>query len=100
MTNFPTGARFLLTILAITIGTLFPGASIEPAQASLPVSTLKGDTSSATPFSSAQYRIDASQSRFIVRAFAGGFLSALAHDHTIAIRDFTGETQFTYGTVD
>src|SRR5262249_49797427 len=32
--------------------------------------------------------------------FAGGLLSALAHDHTIAIRDFTGETQFTYGTVD
>ena len=49
---------------------------------------------------SARYRIDAGQSRFIVRAFAGGFLSALAHDHTIAIREFTGETDFTYGTVE
>lgn len=48
----------------------------------------------------ARYRIDASQSRFIVRAFAGGFLSALAHDHTIAIREFTGEAAFTYGTVE
>src|SRR5262249_500065 len=49
---------------------------------------------------SGRYKIDASQSRFIVRAFAGGFLSALAHDHTIAIRHFTGEAAFTYGTVE
>jgi polyisoprenoid-binding protein YceI len=49
---------------------------------------------------SARYRIDAEQSRFTVRAFAGGFLSALAHDHTISIREFDGETDFTYGTVE
>lgn len=48
----------------------------------------------------ARYRIDASQSRFTVRAFAGGLFSALAHDHTIAIREFDGETDFTYGTVE
>lgn len=52
-----------------------------------------------SPADGARYRIDASQSRFIVRAFAGGFLSAFAHDHTIAIREFTGEAAFTYGTV-
>jgi len=52
------------------------------------------------PADGARYRIDAAQSRFIVRAFAGGFLSAFAHDHTIAIRDFGGEAQFTYGTVE
>jgi polyisoprenoid-binding protein YceI len=49
---------------------------------------------------SARYRIDATQSRFTVRAFAGGFLSAFAHDHTIAIRDFSGHAEFTYGTVE
>ena len=49
---------------------------------------------------SARYRIDAAQSRFTVRAFAGGFLSAFAHDHTIAIRDFAGHADFTYGTVE
>jgi polyisoprenoid-binding protein YceI len=49
---------------------------------------------------SARYRIDASQSRFMVKAFAGGFLSAFAHDHNIAIREFTGLTDFTYGTVE
>jgi polyisoprenoid-binding protein YceI len=52
------------------------------------------------PTSGARYRIDPSQSRFIVRAFAGGFLSAFAHDHTISIRDFEGEADFTYGTVE
>ena len=49
---------------------------------------------------SARYRIDAGQSHFTVRAFAGGFLSALAHDHTIAVRDFEGNTEFTFGTVE
>jgi polyisoprenoid-binding protein YceI len=47
----------------------------------------------------ARYRIDSSQSRFTVKAFAGGLLSGFAHDHTIAIREFTGETTFTYVTV-
>ncbi|MFP5262262.1 MAG: YceI family protein [Blastocatellia bacterium] len=51
------------------------------------------------PPEGARYRIDASQSRFIVRAFAGGLLSGFAHDHTIAIRSFTGEAAFTYVTV-
>src|SRR5512143_4344583 len=53
-----------------------------------------------TTNSAARYRIDASQSRFTVRAFAGGLFSALAHDHTIAIREFDGETDFTYGSVE
>ena len=53
-----------------------------------------------TSMDGARYRIDAGQSRFVVRAFAGGFLSALAHDHTISIREFDGETDFTYGTVE
>src|SRR5215813_12397528 len=48
----------------------------------------------------ARYRIDAGQSHFTVRAFAGGFLSALAHDHTISVRDFDGNTEFTFGTVE
>ena len=53
----------------------------------------------AVPPQSARYKIDASQSKFAVKAFAGGLLSALAHDHNIAIRDFDGVATFTYGTV-
>ena len=53
----------------------------------------------ATP-SEGRYKINAGQSRFTVRAFVGGLLSGVAgHDHTIAIRDFSGTAAFTYGSV-
>ncbi len=42
----------------------------------------------------ARYRLDPTRSRFIVRAFSRGVLSALGHDPTIAIRDFNGEAGF------
>lgn len=48
----------------------------------------------------ARYRINAARSRFIVRAFAGGMLSALGQNPTISIRDFTGEAQFVAGTLE
>ena len=41
-----------------------------------------------------RYRIDPGRSRFTVRGFATGLLSAFAHNPTIAIRDFTGEARF------
>jgi polyisoprenoid-binding protein YceI len=47
----------------------------------------------------ARYRLDASQSRFMVRAFSGGLLWFKGHDHFIAVRDFTGEVQLTPGAV-
>jgi polyisoprenoid-binding protein YceI len=43
----------------------------------------------------ARYRIDASQSRFIVRAFSGGLLWFKGHDHFIRVGDFSGEIQLT-----
>lgn len=48
----------------------------------------------------ARYRIDPSRGRFTVRAFAGGILSALAHNPTFAIRDFTGEAELVPGTLE
>ena len=42
-----------------------------------------------------RYRLDASQSRFMVRAFSGGLLWFKGHDHFVAVRDFTGEAQLT-----
>jgi polyisoprenoid-binding protein YceI len=41
-----------------------------------------------------RYAIDPALSRFTVRAFASGMLSALGHNPTIAIRDFSGEAEF------
>ena len=46
-----------------------------------------------------RYRIDAGQSNFMVHAFVGGLLSGFGHNHNIAIKDISGETQFTDGTV-
>jgi polyisoprenoid-binding protein YceI len=46
------------------------------------------------------YKIDASKSRFIVRAFVGGVFSAFGHDHTIAVPDFDGEARFVPGGSD
>ena len=46
-----------------------------------------------------RYRIDAGQSNFMVHAFVGGLLSGFGHNHNIAIKDLSGETQFTDGTV-
>ena len=42
-----------------------------------------------------RYRLDAAQSRFMVRAFAGGPLWFKGHDHFVAARDFTGEVELT-----
>ena len=41
-----------------------------------------------------RYVLDPRTSRFTVRAFASGMLSAFGHSPTIAIRDFAGEAQF------
>jgi polyisoprenoid-binding protein YceI len=45
------------------------------------------------------YHIDAGVSRFTVRAFAGGFLAALAHSPTFAVRQYEGDVQFDGQTV-
>ena len=47
-----------------------------------------------------RFRIDAARSRFTVRAFAGGMLSALGHNPTISIREFSGVAQFVPDTLD
>lgn len=59
-----------------------------------------GNSSDASANSAARFKIDASKSRFMVKAAAGGVLSFAGHDHNIAIRNFSGEVEFTYGTVE
>lgn len=41
-----------------------------------------------------RYVIDGRSSRFTVRAFAAGMLSAMGHNPTVGIRDFGGEVRF------
>ena len=45
------------------------------------------------------YHIDAGQSTFMVHASVGGLFSSFGHNHNIAIKNISGETQFTDGTV-
>lgn len=47
-----------------------------------------------------RYLIDATGSKFIVRAFATGMLSAFGHNPTIAIPDFAGEVQWSSGSLE
>ena len=42
-----------------------------------------------------QYRLDATRSKFIAHAFAGGLFWFKGHDHLVAVRDFSGEAQLT-----
>jgi polyisoprenoid-binding protein YceI len=43
------------------------------------------------------FKINPSQSRFMVRAYPGGLLWFLGHGHHVAVRDFSGEAQATPG---
>jgi len=45
------------------------------------------------------YSIDAGQSEFMVHASVGGLFSTFGHNHNIAIKDVSGQTEFTDGTV-
>src|SRR5262249_747677 len=42
---------------------------------------------------SGRFRLDAAQSKFIAHAMAGGLLWFKGHDHLVAVREFTGESQ-------
>jgi polyisoprenoid-binding protein YceI len=46
------------------------------------------------------YAIDMDMSKFTVRAFASGMLSAFGHSPTLAIREFGGEARFAEGTFE
>lgn len=39
------------------------------------------------------YRVDAARSRFEIKVTSAGFLKMLGHNHTVAVRNFTGEVQ-------
>ncbi len=60
--------------------------SIDPGSGS--------NSGSTAELTAVRYAIDGRISRFTVRAFASGMLSAFGHSPTIAIRDFAGEAQF------
>ncbi|HEX8503043.1 MAG TPA: YceI family protein [Pyrinomonadaceae bacterium] len=66
------------------------------AALALSVPCARARQTSSTPV---VYRLDAAQSKFVVRAFAGGVLWFKGHDHFVAARDFEGEARLTPGAV-
>jgi polyisoprenoid-binding protein YceI len=86
----------ILIALAVCVG--FSPAATRSAR----ITTDSASSGPAPGFTSplvGRYRIDAGQSNFMVHAFVGGLLSGFGHNHNIAIKDISGETQFTDGTV-
>src|SRR5262249_12593195 len=86
----------LVAVSGVTLGTT--GASPLMTGNPVPQGGRRAAMTSIEP-AGVHYRIDSSHSRFMVRAFAGGLLSFAAHNHNIAIRDFSGDAEVTYGTV-
>jgi polyisoprenoid-binding protein YceI len=89
----------------LTISLLFLFTLNHSTQAVTVNNPVKTETTNAVSDSfsiapaAVSYRIDSGQSRFIVRAMVGGLLSSLGHNHTIAIREFTGEASITPNSI-
>lgn len=71
--------RLILAILFMSAAGFVTGLSVLGSESSAEV----------------RYRLDAGQSKFMVRAFSGGPLWFKGHDHFIAVRDFDGEIRLT-----
>jgi polyisoprenoid-binding protein YceI len=92
-----------LTIYLLLIFFRFaPNASINvvagnPPIDATPISTNESVTHipAPNPLAGIRYRLVSGQSKFNVRALVGGLLSSFGHDHTIAIRDFSGDAEIT-----
>jgi polyisoprenoid-binding protein YceI len=65
------------------------------APANRPEQPMSSDDPSTRPATSLRhYSIDASTSTFTAEVEVGGLLSMFGHDHTVAMRDFTGDAAF------
>lgn len=71
---------------------------VEPPERAT-VETPGGAKATPATFPVVSYRLDAGQSRFMVRTFSGGLLWFKGHDHFVSIRDFSGEAQLTPGAI-
>jgi polyisoprenoid-binding protein YceI len=82
------------SMVAICLATTNHGYRSHGADRSAP------DAPAVTRQDAIRYGIDPSKSRFTVRAFVGGLFSAFGHDHTIAVRDFSGEASVAPDTLE
>jgi len=89
LTIGPLAIAMILALAVISHGYLRRNHSLSGGVFATPA------TAAATHPQSRRYRLDASQSKFVAHAMAGGLLWFKGHDHLVAVREFTGEAQLT-----
>ncbi len=82
-------------VILITVAAILGFGSLN-----LSSSTATSNTTRVAKPEVVRYTINAAQSEFIVRANSGGLFGFAGHDHTIAIRGFTGEATLTRGNIE
>jgi len=95
-------ATIIITVLSVSELGNASRWTKTPEQSAGVVSGIKTShriVSSSAGAATQRYRLDASQSKFIAHALAGGLLWFKGHDHLVAVREFTGEAQLTPGSV-
>src|SRR5882762_5457750 len=96
-------ATIIITVLSVSeLGNASRWAK-NPEQSAGVVSGIKTShrmVSSSAGAATQRYRLDASQSKFIAHALAGGLLWFKGHDHLVAVREFTGEAELTPESVN
>lgn len=93
-------ATIIITVLSVSELGNASRWTKAPEQSARVVSETSRTDSSPTGAATQRYRLDASQSKFIAHALAGGLLWFKGHDHLVAVREFTGEAQLTPGSVN
>src|SRR6266481_5433910 len=79
----------IMALAAVSVGHLWRNSELpEPA-------ALSAISKKENRIEGQRYRLDASQSKFIAHAMAGGLLWFKGHDHLVAVKEFTGEARLT-----
>lgn len=81
-----------LCLIALSIGLAIGVVGRQIIRGELAART-EGGTVGPAP--TIRYRLDAAQSKFMVRTFSGGPLFFKGHDHFIKVGDFSGEAELT-----
>src|SRR5438477_4068753 len=84
----------MMALAAVSVGHLGRNSELpEPA-------ALSAISKTENRIEGQRYRLDASQSKFIAHAMAGGLLWFKGHDHLVAVKEFTGEAELTSESVN
>ena len=97
MSGFKWLAVIIASSLVLVSGYTLSRSTHDAASAKVSsfTSTVAAAPSNGLPSTAAtnRYQLDASRSKFIAHALAGGLFWFKGHDHLVAVREFTGEAR-------